>query len=178
MNGTERSAWYAIHVATKKETQTTSLLSAKGYECFLPVYTKRSTWSDRIKVTSEPLFSGYVFSRFDVTQRLPILVTPHVHGIVGAGKMPIAIPDHDIQAIRVALDNHMFVEPCESLQKGDVVRVTQGPLKGVEGVFIRYQRGSRLVLSLALINRSVAVEMDRSCVQPCMRTMATSIPWA
>jgi transcription antitermination factor NusG len=178
MSGTEQSAWYALHVAVNKEKHTTTILSEKGYECFLPVYTKRTTWSDRIKVTSPPLFSGYVFSRFDITDRLPVLVTPNVYGIVGAGKLPIAIPEHEIQAIRVALDNGMVVEPYENLHNGDIVRVTKGPLTGVEGSFVRYQGRSRLVLSLALINRSVAVELDRLCVEPCARMKAKPVPWA
>lgn len=167
MDGTEQLSWYAIHVAAKKERQITTTLSEKGYDCFLPLYGKRSTWSDRVKVIPSPLFPGYVFSRFNVLHRLPILVTPNVHGIVGAGKIPTPVHEDDIHAIRTALQNGMPVEPYDSLHKGDLVRVTKGPLRGVEGAFVRYQGSCRLVLSIGLINRSVAVEMDRLCVEPC-----------
>ena len=137
MSGTEeQQSWYAIHVAAKKEKQTTTMLLQKGYECFLPLYAKRTTWSDRLKVTSAPLFAGYVFSRFDIQHRLPILMTPNVYGVVGAGKRPIAIADSDLDAIRTALQNGMVLEPYDSLQKGDTVRVTKGPLAGFEGIFV------------------------------------------
>jgi transcription antitermination factor NusG len=174
MSSAEQLSWYAIHVAAKKEKQITSILSEKGYTCFLPLYTKRSTWSDRIKVTSFPLFPGYVFSQFDVQHRLPILLTPNVHGIVGAGKVPISIPDDDLGAIRTALENGLVLEPHQGLQKGDLVRVTKGPLLGVEGSFLRYHGSDRLVLSIGLINRSVSVEMDRHCVEPCSPTKSDS----
>jgi transcription antitermination factor NusG len=170
MSSDEQLSWYAIHVAARKEKQITTILSEKGYTCFLPLYNKQSTWSDRIKVTSLPLFAGYVFCRFDVQTRLPILVTPNVHGIVGAGKIPLSIPEHDLDAIRTALQNGLPLAPHDSLQKGDLVRVTKGPLIGVEGSFLRYHSGYRLVLSIGLINRSVSVEMDRNCVEPCSRT--------
>jgi len=172
VSGTEEHlSWYAIHVAAKKEKQTTTMLLQKGYECFLPLHAKRTTWSDRLKVTSAPLFAGYVFSRFDIQHRLPILMTPNVYGVVGAGKRPIAVADSDLDAIRTALQNGMVLEPYDSLQKGDSVRVTKGPLTGFEGIFVRYQGGCRLILSVSLINRSVAVEIDRLCVEACPATL-------
>src|SRR5688572_206538 len=99
MSTNEPLLWYAIHVAATKEKQITSVLSEKGYECYLPLYPKRAKWADRIKITQSPLFTGYVFSRFNARHRWPILVTPNVRGIVGAGKVPTAIPDRDIVAI-------------------------------------------------------------------------------
>jgi transcription antitermination factor NusG len=162
----ERLAWYAIQVALLKEKQVASVLSEKGYECFLPLYSKRTTWSDRIKVASVPLFRGYVFSRFDVQTRLPILVTPNVHSIVGHGKVPIAIPDQEIEAIRAVIQSRLPIEPCDRLQSGDTVRITKGPLAGVEGAFVRYHGGCRLVLSIALIKSAVSVEIDRTQIEP------------
>jgi transcription antitermination factor NusG len=167
MDGTvEHLGWYAIQVASKKEKFVASVLTEKGYECFLPLYPKRNIWSDRIKVMSVPLFVGYVFSRFDVRHRLPILVTPNVHAVVGHGKVPAAIPERDIDAIRIALQNGLPVEPHDCLQTGDIVRVIKGPLTGVEGSFIQYRGSCRLILSVPLIQRSVAVEIDRLCVEP------------
>jgi transcription antitermination factor NusG len=158
--------WYALEVAWQKEKLVSSVLSEKGYECFLPLYPKRSVWSDRIKVTSVPLFRGYVFSRFDAQYRLPILITPNVRAIVGNGKIPAAVPERDLEAIRAALRNGLAVEPCDQLHEGDAVRVIRGPLTGVEGSFIRYRGACRLMLSISLINRSVAVEMDRLSIEP------------
>jgi transcription antitermination factor NusG len=158
--------WYAIQVAAQKEKPVASVLSRKGYECFLPLYSKRSVWSDRIKVTSVPLFSGYIFCRFDVQFRLPILVTPNVRAIVGNGKIPAVVPERDLEAVRSALLNGLPIEPYDCLTEGDLVRVTKGPLTGVEGIFVRYRGSNRLVLSVALIQRSVAVEIDRLCIEP------------
>lgn len=172
----EHLAWYAIQVATRKEKQIASMLSEKGYECFLPLYSKRTVWSDRVKSTTVPLFCGYVFTRLDVRFRLPVLMTPNVQGIVGAGKVPAAVPDEDLEAIRTALRNGFPVEPHDDLHQGDLVRVTRGPLTGLEGSFIRYQGGFRLILSVSLINRSVAVEMDRACVEPLTRRGGTGRP--
>lgn len=163
---TEQLSWYAIQVVTKKEQQVAHALAQKGYECFLPLYTKRSTWSDRTKVLSVPLFSGYVFSRFNVQCRLPILVTPNVRAVVGNGKVPVSVSENDLNAIRAALKNGLPIEPYDSLQRGDVVVVTKGPLAGIEGSFVQYRGTSRLLLSVSLINRAVAVEMDRLCVEP------------
>jgi transcription antitermination factor NusG len=165
----EHLSWYAIQVTAKKEKLVASVLAEKGYECFLPLYPKRSMWSDRVKVTSVPLFIGYVFSRFDVQCRLPILVTPNVRAVVGNGKIPAAIPGQDLDAIRIALQNGFPVEPYDCFQEGDVVRVTKGPLTGVEGSFLHYRGSSRLILSVPLIQRSVAVEIDRLCVEPVSR---------
>ena len=169
----EHLGWYAIQVASRKEKLVASVLAEKGYECFLPLYPKRSMWSDRVKVTSVPLFVGYVFSRFDVRCRMPILVTPNVHAVVGNGKIPAAIPGRDLDAIRVALQNGFPVEPYDCLQEGDVVRVTKGPLTGVEGAFLQYRGSCRLILSVPLIQRSVAVEIDRLCVEPVSKRSAS-----
>ena len=162
----EHRGWYAIQVASKKEQLVASVLAEKGYECFLPLYPKRSVWSDRIKVTSVPLFDGYVFSRFDVRFRLPILITPNVRAVVGNGKIPVAIPERDLDAIRVALRNGLPIEPYDCLHEGEAVRVTKGPLTGTEGSFIHYRGSCRLVLSVSLMQRSVAVEIDRLYVEP------------
>ena len=169
----ERFSWYAIEVACQKEKLVASVLSEKGYECYLPLYSKRSVWSDRIRVTSVPLFCGYVFSRFDVQHRLPILVTPGVRSIVGHGKVPVAIPERDLETVRVVLKNGFPIEPCQRLQAGDRVRVIKGPLTGIEGSFLRHRGSYRLILSVSLIERSIAVELDRSCVEPIPRSSAS-----
>ncbi len=173
---TEHLGWYALQTVSRKEKLVTSVLSEKGYECFLPLYSKRSVWSDRIKVTSIPLFSGYVFSRFDVDVRLPILMTPGVQAVIGNGKIPIPVSEEDLNAVRAVLRNGLPVEPCDSLQQGDLVRVTKGPLAGIEGSFVQYRGCYRLILSIALINRSVAAEIDRSYVEPVSKRRPSQSP--
>lgn len=162
----DHPAWYAVHVASRKEKGVEAVLAEKGYRCFLPMYSKRTAWSDRVKTTQVPLFCGYVFAQFDVRYRLPVLVTPNVRSIVGNGKIPVPIPEEHLEAIRIALSHGLPVEPYDCLTEGETVRVTKGPLAGIEGLFLRYQGRCRLVLSIELINRSVAVELDRLCVEP------------
>src|SRR5437762_53811 len=131
--------WYALYVATRKEKLVASAISEKGYECFLPVCNSRRLWSDRVKVVPVPLFQGYVFSRFDARYRLPLLTTPGVRGVVGNGKVPASIPDHELEAIRLAVQNGFAIEACDGLEQGDPVRVTKGALAGVEAEFVRYR---------------------------------------
>src|SRR5436305_785209 len=80
--------WYAVYVRSKHEKTVADALSLKGYECMLPTYREQRKWSDRTKVLELPLFPGYVFSRFDVELRLPVLTVPGVISITGAGKIP------------------------------------------------------------------------------------------
>lgn len=162
----EGPQWYALEVTPRKEHLVVAAVSDKGYECFLPVYDVRKVWSDRIKVTTVPLFSGYVFSRFDAQFRLPILLTPGVREVVGVAKIPVPITESELDAIRVAIRNGISLEPCDHLEEGSAVQVTKGPLAGVEGVLLRQRGQDRLILSVSLIQRSVALEIDRSCVEP------------
>jgi transcription antitermination factor NusG len=158
--------WYAVEVRSRKEQLVASVLTQKDHECFLPLYQSRKVWSDRIKTSAVPLFAGYVFSRFDATHRLPILITPCVRSIVGTDNGPTPIDDSELEAIRIATQNGLSLEPCDHLQDGDRVVVTKGLLTGIEGSFVRYRGSDRLILSVSLIHRSVAIEIDRAYIQP------------
>lgn len=82
--------WYALWVRSRHEKTAADILGGKGFETFLPVYRSRRRWSDRIQELDLPLIPGYVFCRFDVKHRLPVLTTPSVVQIVGSGKTPEA----------------------------------------------------------------------------------------
>jgi transcription antitermination factor NusG len=142
-------------------------LRGKGYEDFLPLYPSRRRWSDRIKELELPLFPGYLFCRFDVSDRLmPILTTPGVIGIVGAGKTPIPVGDEEIESIRAILRSGLAAQPCSFLGIGSRVYVERGPLAGVEGIVTSTDKVYRLVVSVDLLQRSVAVEIDRDWARP------------
>ncbi len=114
-----------------------------------------------------PLFSGYVFCRFDIEQRwLPILTTPGVRQVVSVARVPEAVPDSEIEAIRTVIRSGTPLAPVDMLQEGMPVLVTRGPFAGIEGSFLRYQGKDRLVLSITLIRRSALVEIDRALVEP------------
>lgn len=154
--------WFAIQVRTRTETTVTSLLQNKGCECFLPLGKSRRRWSDRIKVLEVPLFPGYLFCRFDVHNRLPILKTPGVLQIVGAGKLPIPVDDAEIAAIQCLGRSGLTAHQWPFLQVGQVARIEHGPLYGLTGIIVDIKSELRLVLSVTLLQRSVAVEVDRS----------------
>ena len=163
----QRCNWYAIHVLTRYESLVSMLLRSKGYEEFLPVCRSRRQWSDRVKDLEVPLFSGYLFCRFDPNdRRVPILTTPGVLRIVGAGRMPVPVGEDEIAAIQKIINSGVPVHPCPYLTEGYRVFIQKGALAGVEGIVLSAAKKCRLVVSVALLQRSVSVEIDREWVRP------------
>jgi transcription antitermination factor NusG len=158
--------WYALQVRPRFEKVIASTLLNKGYEGFLPLYRHRSRWSDRMKEVELPLFSGYLFCRFDINKRLPILVTPGVMHVVGIGKTPQPVEEEEIAALQSLVFSGLQAEPRSYLNIGERVRIEIGPLSGVEGVLVALKGSTRLVLSVSLLQRSVSVEIDESWVVP------------
>ena len=160
-------SWYAIQVRSKLGSVASATLRGKGYEEFLPLYRSRRRWSDRIKELDLPLFPGYLFCRFNVSDRLmPILTTPGVIGIIGAGKTPIPIDDEEIEAVRAILRSGLAAQPYPFLRVGSRVYLEGGPLAGVEGIITNADKVYRLVVSISLLQRSVAVAIDRDWARP------------
>jgi transcription antitermination factor NusG len=159
-------SWYAIRVRSKFEQAVSASLSGKGYEEYLPLYRSRRTWSDRAKDLDLPLFPGYLFCRFDVQFRLPILTTLGVISIVGTGRIPVAISDQEIDAIQTVIRSGLHLQPWPQLAVGSRVVIEQGPLKGLEGVAVDVKKKYRLFVSVPLLQRSVSVEIDREWVRP------------
>jgi transcription antitermination factor NusG len=162
--------WYAIQTAAGREKAVSGQLANKGYEQFLPVYRSKRQWSDRVKEVEQPLFPGYLFCRFDVNSRFPILVTPGVKMIVGYGKVPVPVSEGEIDAVRAVSNSGFSAEPWPFLQAGQRVRIQDGSLVGLEGILLQVKNSWRIVLSVELLQRSVAVELDRTAVMPIGRT--------
>jgi len=158
--------WYALHVKPRFERYVTTQLAQKGYETFLPSYVSKRKWSDRIKTLSLPLFPCYTFCRFNINARLPILVTPGVMMVIGVGRLPAPVDESEIAAIRHIVDSGVHSVPCPYLTVGQEVQVESGPLAGLEGIVVRIKDSERLVVSVSLLMRSVAVEIDRTCLRP------------
>lgn len=159
--------WFAVTVRSNHERAVTSNLSDKGYETFLPLYRSRRVWSDRQKDIEVPLFPGYTFCRFDPLHRLPILKVPCVHEIVGSRVTgPIPIPDAEIAAVHALLASGLPVGPHPHLSAGNFVTIESGPLAGVEGIIVEVKSRFRLIVSVTLLQRSVAAEIDRAWVVP------------
>jgi transcription antitermination factor NusG len=160
------SPWWALYTRHQHEKTVAGMLSAKGFEVFLPLYDSVRRWNDRKMLLSLPLFPCYVFVRGGLNRRLQVVTTPGVHMILSRGEHFATIPDDEIQAIRKSVSGDFRVEPHPFLKCGERVRVTRGSLFGVEGVLIRKKNGFRLVLSVDMLAQSVAVEIDAADVEP------------
>lgn len=159
-------AWYAIRVRSNFERVTGESLRSKGYTEFSPFYRVRRRWSDRTKIIEQPLFPGYVFCRLDPERRLPILQSPGAVSVVSFGGTFLPIEEAEMEAIRASVRSGVEVSPWPYLRVGQRVRVVGGPLFGVEGLLAAVKNEIRLVLSVSLLQRSVAVELDRQEVEP------------
>jgi transcription antitermination factor NusG len=141
-------------------------MESRGYESFLPVYRVRRQWSDRITDTDLPLFAGYVFCRLDPRVRLPVLTIPGVVLLVGFGDFAARIDDAEIANLQTIASACRPAAPWPFLRAGQRVRIEQGPLKDLEGLLIEVKNHFRLVVSVTLLQRSVAVEVDRESISP------------
>ena len=160
------ASWFAVQVKATHEKRVDVLLSGGGFESFLPLYEWRRRWSDRIKRVKLPLFPGYVFCRFTPSDRVRVLKTPSVIRIVGIGYTPIPIDEHEIAAIQTVVKAGLGTSPHPFLGAGQRVRIKGGSLDGLEGLITDLRSRDRLILSVTLLQRSVAVEIDSACVVP------------
>jgi transcription antitermination factor NusG len=157
--------WYAILTKTGREKNARLLLENSGFECYLPVSKSSRKWSDRSKEVEVPLFPGYLFCRMNPNNRLPVLITPGVVQIVGMGKTPIPIEEQEIAAIQRVGRSELSTMPWPYLQVGQMARIETGPLQGMSGIVVRIKSGMKLVLSIQLLQRSIAVEIDHTWVR-------------
>jgi transcription antitermination factor NusG len=158
--------WYAVHTRHQHEKFVARTLANKGFEVFLPLYTEVRQWRDRTKVVELPLFSCYVFLRGDLDRRLAIVTTPGVHAMLSTAGKLAGIPEEEIQTVRSVVESRVNVEPHSFIKCGDRVRVKVGALRGLEGFLVRKKGQARLIVSVSLLERSVAAEVDACAVEP------------
>jgi transcription antitermination factor NusG len=158
--------WYALTVKPRHEKAATAYLDRKGLEAYLPLYRVRRRWSDRMREVEMCLFPGYVFCRFPFASRLDVLNAPSVHSIVGFGDREVPVAQEEIDSIRAILASGARVLPWEYLKVGERVRIIDGSLRDVEGILVRERDAWRVVVGVELLQRSVAVEIDRDLVRP------------
>lgn len=158
--------WYAVQTCANHEKRVLQQLGHRAVEAYLPQYESVRRWKDRRVRLDLPLFPGYVFVHLALRDRLRVLQTPSVVRLVGFGGQPAALPDQEIEALRGALTREMRIEPHPYLKVGQRVRVRTGPLQGLQGILVRKKNVSRFVISLDLIMRSVAAEIDVAELEP------------
>jgi transcription antitermination factor NusG len=162
----ENFPWYALWVRSRHEKSVAELLTGKGFETFLPMLKSRRRWSDRMQEVELPLIPGYVFCRFDAARRLPILTTPGIVQIVSTGKTPQPADESEMAALITAVRSGVHLQLWPFLKTGQRVLIEEGPLRSVEGVLITTRGADQLILSISLLQRSVAVTVDRRWVKP------------
>lgn len=158
---TAAKQWFALHVRSSQEGVVSGKLERAGVEAFYPF---RLTLSkDKRRSTETKFMPGYVFARFaDNTAAIAI---PQVVGIVGAGRHAIAIPEYEIESVKL-IQHPPQASPCEYLAAGTRVRVKYGPLTGLEGFVERWKKQAWVIVSLTSVERSIKAEVDPQCLEP------------
>jgi transcriptional antiterminator NusG len=165
---TEQPMWYAVSTRSRQEKVSATVLQSLGVRVFLPTVTEIHRWSDRKKAVTVPLFPSYLFVQVAVSRQsqLRILKVPGCVNFVGNQTGPLAIPEHEIEDIRSLLTNREDCSPYPFLHVGERVRVFGGALDGVEGTLVGKGPDTKLVISIALIQRSMAVSVYGLDVRP------------
>jgi transcription antitermination factor NusG len=158
--------WYAVHTSPRHEKRVREHLGHRRVECFLPLFRTIHRWRNGCKVQVElPLFPGYLFVNIARSERIRVLDVPGVLTFVGPKGEPAHLPDIEIETLRCGLHLQKF-EPYRGLAIGQKVRINAGALEGLQGVLVRNANGLRVVITVDLIQQSVAVELDADAVEP------------
>jgi transcription antitermination factor NusG len=159
-------SWYALQVQARKELSTAAQIEGRGLECFLPQYKSLRKWSDRTKEISQALFPGYLFCRFNYENRQHVVTAAGVVQVVGNGRMAVPVADAEIAALQIAVASGIPSQPWPYLRAGEQVRVNYGHLSGLQGILVNFKGNHRVVLSVTLLQRSLALEVDLSWLSP------------
>jgi transcription antitermination factor NusG len=162
--------WFAVYTASNHEKRVAQYLEMKEIETFLPLYRVTRRWKNRTTVKLDlPLFPGYIFARFDPAQRSRIVEVPMVYSIVSHRGTPTPLADEELAKLRVVLETRQ-VHPYPYIKVGNRVRVRSGPLGGLEGIVVRTYGGLSVVLSVDMIQKSVAVHVEADELESCTPT--------
>jgi transcriptional antiterminator RfaH len=154
----ELPLWYALSVAPKHEQRSADFLKDQGIEPFAPIRTERKYYSNGTKYDSiRPLFPRYIFARFPYSQRHTVLHTSGVIEIIKFGPVPIAIPEQEIQSVRIMAASGANMSPAP-FKSGDKVEVKEGPMKGVWGTVVRVDGEDHLQVGIEMLGRAINVK--------------------
>jgi transcription antitermination factor NusG len=156
--------WYALQTKPKNERKVEQLLRQKGYECLTPTYRLKRKWSDRTVEIDFPLFPGYVFCRFIPSALGKAILTQGVIKIVGFGGKPAEVAIEEVEALNLLAQSNLLREPWKYLPDGTLVLIETGPLTGVQGIICADGNKQQLIISITLLQRSVAIKLDEGTV--------------
>jgi transcription antitermination factor NusG len=160
------SHWFAAYTSPRHEKHVSQQMQRRGIQNYLPLYKSIRRWKDRRKELELPIFPGYLFVRMALRERVSVLQVPGVVQLVSFQGRPTPLPDAEIEMLQRQLSQNGRLQPHPFLTVGRRVRVTSGPMTGIEGILARKKDKFRVVLSIELIQRSVAVEIDLSDIEP------------
>jgi transcriptional antiterminator RfaH len=156
--------WYVAYTCSRHEKYLAEQCQQRGITAFLPLYAVQRHWKRRRAEVLLPLFPSYVFVRMALAERFRVLALPGMVSLVCFKGLPAVVPDAQIEALRKAVSLGR-AEPCTYLQSGNRVRVTAGPLVGLEGIVCEVRNNVRVVVSFDWMNRSVSVSLDATEVE-------------
>ena len=160
--------WYAVCVRSRFEFKIEKNLSKKGIEIFLPAVKVRRRWTDRNKLVIFPLFPGYLFVNIDKNsaERKTVI---GAHGVVRyvcmSPGVPEPIAEDQIMSLKKAAENDISLESYPAIKEGNRVRIKSGPLAGIEGMMVKKEKNSLLVLSVDILQKGAALKIDASEVE-------------
>ena len=158
--------WYALTSKPQHEKSAAQVLLEMGFESFVPLYTDRRKWSDRVKLVEFPLFPRYVFCRFQFPeQRASVLQTPGIQSIVKVGSQAAPVDEKEMAHLQTAVGSGLAVRPHRFLKIGQWVELIDGPLRGVEGILVDVEDTWKVIVSVTLLQRSVSVSVEREWVK-------------
>jgi transcription antitermination factor NusG len=166
--------WYAGYTASRHEKRVADHFAQRGVEHFLPLYETIHRWNNGRHRVQLPLFPSYIFVRIALRDRLRVIEVPGFVRLVGFNSLPHPLPEADINRMKDALNKGVLAEPYPYLTVGTRVEIRNGPMQGMTGILLRRQNECRVVISVDLIMRSMAVEVEAEDVVP-IRKSAFSI---
>jgi len=161
-----RLKWYAAYTCVRHEKRVAEQMEQRQIPSFLPLYRALHRWKDRRKEIELAIFPGYVFVQIDLQHRLRVLEIPGVVSLVSFQGRPAPLPPQEIEKLRQGAAGRVRMEPHPYLQAGHRVRVRSGPVAGLEGILVRRKEGARIVVSVDILMRAVAVEVDEADLEP------------
>jgi len=161
-------SWLAVQTRARFEKKVVLELQEKGIETFLPLHSVKRQWSDRKQLVSLPLFPRYAFVRIAGVQEARVLVlrTNGVTNFVGARGIGTPIPDAEIEAVQTILQRNVPFKVYPYLNLGQTVRIRGGCLDGVKGKLTKINGDQSLIISVDLIQRSIAMRVTGYDVEP------------
>ena len=163
-----QAQWYALRTRSRHEKMVADQLEQQGIENFLPLVKRTRQWSDRVKEVALPLFSGYTFVRVVLSSpdKLRVLQTHGVAGLVGIRGAGLPIPDSQIESLKTVVGNQVPFQEHPYLRVGQRVRIQGGALDGIEGILAAHKGDRTLVISVEPIQRSLSIRVEGYRVEP------------